>query len=69
MRIRIRDLLGATRETNWPVACVRDWSQSPFVRINATRRALVGRGPLLELKPRICLDFGSRATEIESLTG
>lgn len=61
---RVTDTLGATREIRWMVACVRDWQQSPFVRINPKRRALIGRAPLLALKPRISLDFQRRTTEV-----
>jgi len=46
------------------VYCVLDWHASPFVNINPNRTALIGRDMMLELKPRVLLDFDKRQTEI-----
>jgi len=48
------------------IYCVTDWPLSPFVKINPTRVALIGRDLLLALKPRVLLDFAQRQTEILS---
>jgi len=37
---------------------------SPFVDIHPNRTALIGRDILLELKPKVLLDFETRQTEI-----
>lgn len=46
--------------------CVPDWQDSPFVKINPNRVALVGRDVLLALKPKVLLDFDALRTEIQS---
>lgn len=46
------------------IDCVPDWHESPSIKINPSRIALVGRDVLLTLKPSILLDFEARATEV-----
>jgi hypothetical protein len=41
-----------------------DWHISPFIKINPNRLALIGRDILLELQPKVLLDFAKRQTEI-----
>jgi len=52
------------RQVITPVHCVENWSQSPFVDINPHRQALIGRRVLLDLRPKVCLDFGTRNTQV-----
>lgn len=46
------------------IFCVLNWMNSPFVQINPNRSALIGRGPLLDLRPKVELDFDNRQTEV-----
>jgi len=55
---------GSHRETTQLIICVRHWTFSPFVRINPTRTALVGRGLCLSLAPEIKLDFAQHLTTL-----
>jgi len=50
------------------VYCVEDWQNSPFVRINPNRIALIGRNLPSELQLDILLQFGKRRTEIVTPT-
>jgi hypothetical protein len=52
------------RSLEIPIACVIDWQNSPFVAINPSRVALLGRAVLLELKPRILLDFDKQESKL-----
>lgn len=51
-----------SRELN--IACVVAWENSPFVKINPKRTALVGRKVFLLLKPRILLDFEKQESKL-----
>jgi len=44
---------------------VADWHNSPFTAINPNRTFLLGRSGLLNLRPRVILDFDARLTEVE----
>jgi hypothetical protein len=55
---------GSHREVTRLIFCVRHWTSSPFVRINPTRPALVGRGLCLSLAPQIKLDFAHHLTTL-----
>jgi hypothetical protein len=57
---------GSVRTEKIYVACVAAWHQSPFVRINPTRSALVGRTALLNLGSILTLDFHTHATTVVS---
>jgi len=57
---------GEVRSQETTIACVADWHDSPFVRINNHRIALVGREVFLKLKPSLLLNFENRQTEILS---
>ena len=56
---------GENRRCHTTVVCVDNWRNSPFTAINPTRTFLLGRGVLLELRPRLLLDFDARQTEIQ----
>jgi len=64
LHIELSSSLGGTRTIEAWVCCVPKWHRSPFVAINPHRLALLGRDILLELKPRVLLDFEKRQTEI-----
>jgi len=53
-------------EAQETVVCVRNWHDGPFVRINPSREALVGRHLPAKLALRLILDFVARRTEIEA---
>ncbi|MCS7187355.1 MAG: hypothetical protein RMK89_10430 [Armatimonadota bacterium] len=55
---------GTEQTTFHPVLCVRNWKQSPFVIVNESRTALVGRSLCLALKPKIVLDFEQKVTNL-----
>lgn len=55
---------GTKRQIRRGVICVRDWPESPFVRINPARRALVGRYLCFWLQPTITLSFSQRVTTV-----
>jgi len=63
-QIELTDEAGTTRTVEWEVYCVFDWARSPFVRVNQSRQSLVGRGVLLELQPKIDLDFRALLTQV-----
>jgi hypothetical protein len=46
------------------VYCVENWSNSPFVKINPNRIALIGRNLLLQFKLSTLLNFDKRQTGI-----
>jgi hypothetical protein len=62
--VMLADNQGATRRIEKNVFCVLNWMNSPFVQINPNRSVLMGRGPLLDLRPKVELDFDSRKTEV-----
>ncbi len=55
---------GKTKTFTTTIYCVDDWLNSPFVKINPNRAALIGRDLLLELQLNVLLQFGKRRTEI-----
>ncbi|MDI6735253.1 MAG: hypothetical protein QME42_03505 [bacterium] len=55
---------GTIKKTNFSVVCVRNWGISPFVEINESRGALVGRRLFLKLNTIMLLNFGKRKIEI-----
>jgi hypothetical protein len=59
---------GKAYDVEAKIYCVFDWHLSPFVAINPNRVALIGRDLLLELKPKVLLDFERRQTEIVTST-
>jgi hypothetical protein len=56
---------GSQRDAVCGVICVRNWTNGPFVAINATRTALVGREVGLQLQPTVSLDFAQRLTTLQ----
>lgn len=46
------------------VICVRDWPDSPFVRINPTREALTGRDIPRKVGVAVTLDFANHTTSV-----
>lgn len=63
--VGVFDINGAIRHHRTTIICVDDWDRSPFVAINPNRSFLLGRGALLELRPRIMLDFEACSTGVE----
>ena len=53
------------RRVDRTIVCVLNWTNSPFVRINPNRTALIGRGILFDIKPKVILDFDICNTTIE----
>jgi hypothetical protein len=51
-------------ERNFGVVCVFNWQKSPFVAVNPSRVALVGRDICLRLQPKIALDFANLITSL-----
>ena len=64
LRFQLSSKTDERRALEAKICCVLDWHESPFVKINPKRVALVGRDILLELKPKVLLDFEKRQTEI-----
>jgi len=62
--VELRDKNGQSRQERVYAICVENWHRSPFVAINSNRAALVGRGTMLQLQPRVVLDFASHQTEV-----
>ena len=62
--ITLQDESGVTRESRQTINCVLDWQQSPFIQVNPNRTALIGRKVLLELKPKVALDFSRQVTMV-----
>jgi hypothetical protein len=56
---------GTQRQAVYRILCVRDWQQSPFVRINPNRAALVGRDLCLQLQPSVTLNFAQHETTLQ----
>ncbi len=63
--IELIDSAGQTRKSRTAILCVEDWQNSPFVAVNPARTILLGRRILLELQPRLTLDFAARRTEVQ----
>jgi extradiol dioxygenase family protein len=55
---------GDVRSQEMTIACAADWQNSPFVKVNPDRIALVGRDLFLALEPCVLLDFKKHRTEI-----
>jgi hypothetical protein len=68
LRFQLTSKTGETLTFETLIYCVPDWRLSPFVKINPARVALIGRDLLLDLKPKVLLDFEQRQTEILSST-
>lgn len=64
VRVELSANSGSVNTLDTRISCVRNWHASPFVEINPNRIALIGRDVLLELKPKVLLDFDKRQTEI-----
>jgi hypothetical protein len=64
VRFKLSAKSSLTRVAETKIRCAFDWRLSPFVNINPNRIALIGRDILLELKPKVLLDFEKRQTEI-----
>lgn len=63
--LELADTNDASRRQRTTIICVNDWHQSPFVTINPRRTFLLGRKLLLNLRPRVTLDFDARQSEVE----
>jgi hypothetical protein len=63
--IELADSNGKKNECQTAIACVDDWREGPFTMINPNRTFLLGRSVLLELQPRLVLDFAVRRTEVQ----
>ncbi len=66
LEIKAQD--GQRRQTRIYAICVENWKKSPFVAVNPNRTALVGRDAMLQLQPKVLLDFAARQTEVEYST-
>lgn len=55
---------GVVKSSVAPIYCVADWRDSPFVKINPFRVALIGRDLLFELKVNVLLEFENNRTKI-----
>ena len=64
MDIALGRTAGAPLRKRMPVRVVRDWSGSPFTRINPKRRALVGRDFLRALSLSLVLRAPGAETEV-----
>lgn len=64
VEIEITLASGEMRSQTATIACVVDWQDSPFVKINPHRTALIGREVFFKFKPCLLLDFEKRQTEI-----
>jgi len=62
--IELSDGMGISSECQTTIICVDNWSNSPFVAINPSRTFLLGRRVLLNLRPRVILDFDACSTEV-----
>lgn len=64
LRVSMVDSTGNVKEIGFFVFCVKNWRSSPFVAINSSRQALVGRSLLFKTAPVVHLDFDARHTEL-----
>ncbi|MCX7969556.1 MAG: hypothetical protein N3B10_13870 [Armatimonadetes bacterium] len=55
---------GSERTPKVRVLCVLNWGQSPFVTVNPSRTALVGRDICLRLQPKITLNFETKTSSV-----
>lgn len=63
--IDLVDATGTSRQCRTTMICVEDWRNSPFIAINSDRTLLLGRRLLLNLRPRLSLDFDAHLTAVE----
>lgn len=63
--LELVDTTGTKQQCRAMVVCVSNWLNSPFTSINPARTFLLGRSVLLELRPRLILDFANRCTEVQ----
>ncbi len=63
--VEIHDANNRTRRIRANAVCVEDWRHSSFVTVNPQRKVLMGRDILLQLQPRVALDFAGHHTEVE----
>jgi hypothetical protein len=68
VRLSVEDQSGNAKETGFFAFCIKNWHNGPFVAINPTRTALVGRSLFFKLAPVVHLNFAARQTEIEFQT-
>lgn len=61
----VHDARGNSLKRRTTIICVENWRRSPFVTINPRRTFLLGRRLLLNLRPRVTLDFDARQSEVE----
>lgn len=52
------------RRGEFQVVCVRNWGASPFILINESRTALIGRMIFHKFRPTVVLSFADRMTKI-----
>jgi hypothetical protein len=64
--VQVDESPGRRHEIPETAICVRDWHDSPFVQINPSREALVGRHLPAKLSLRLTLDFVARRTDVET---
>jgi hypothetical protein len=64
--VQVDESTGYSHETPETAICVRDWGNSPFVEINPSREALVGRHLPAKLGLCLSLDFVARCTDVET---
>jgi hypothetical protein len=63
--IELTDEHQVTRRSQQNIVCVHSWSvNNPFLQINPSRSALIGRKVLLDLQPRVELDFETQTTKV-----
>ena len=63
--VQINGAASHPHESLETVICVHDWCASPFVQINPSRQALVGRHLPAKLGLCLTLDFAARCTEVK----
>ncbi len=63
--VQVDESTGYRHETPETAICVRDWHNSPFVQINPSREALVGRHLPNKLTLRLSLDFVARCIDVD----
>jgi hypothetical protein len=68
LRLSVEDQSGNSRETGFFAFCIKNWHSGPFVAINPTRTALVGRSLFFKLASIVHLNFAARQTEIDFQT-
>jgi hypothetical protein len=64
VKTEFETISGKVRSFDTAVYCVEDWANSPFVKINPSRTALIGRDLPFEAKLSFGLHFERQRTEI-----